>query len=353
MTPEAWKGPKMSEETGRMSEEDKFLGVRTTIEPPVDTETSADVGEIDIEVVDDRPEGDRRSAIQSTDATSPDDDVATDAEIARYGQRAQKRIKKLKWEYHEERRAKESQERITSESVNYAKTLQTENQRLLKLVQDSQNALNQHSKYGAEAALAIAEANFKKAHESGDSDEIATAQKAFTNAQLAQASAPAVSQKVIDNWKQQVLSEQRQAAQQQPQASPETPDADPAAVDWQQNNAWFGNDKEMTSFAYGVHERLVRDEGVDPETPEYYELIDQRMQEVFPDYFGTGGTGSSESVVVESAPRRRTSPVVAPASRNNGVTPRKVTLTSTQVNLAKRLGITPQQYASQLIKEMV
>ena len=77
------------------------------------------------------------------------------------------------------------------------------------------------------------------------------------------------------------------------------------------------------------------------------------MQEIFPDYFGTGDTGSSGSVVVESAPRRKASPVVAPATRNNGVAPRKVTLTSTQVALAKRLGLTPQQYATQLIKEMV
>jgi hypothetical protein len=339
----------MSEETGRMSEEDKFLGVRTTIEPPSDTSTSAQVDEIDVEVVDDRPEDDQRPAGEDS---GPDDDMATDAEIARYGNRAQKRIKKLKWEYHEERRAKEASDRLANEAVTYTQNLQTENQRLLKLVQNSQHALTQHSKYGAEAALAIAEANFKKAHESGDSDEIATAQKAFTNAQLAQASAPAVSQKIIENWKQQVLSEQRQQAQQQPYVPPEVPEADPAAVEWQQNNVWFGDDKEMTSFAYGVHERLVRDEGVDPETPEYYELIDKRMQEVFPDYFGTSGTGPSRSVTVESAPRRRTSPVVAPASRNNGVTPRKVTLTSTQVSLAKRLGITPQQYASQLIKEM-
>jgi hypothetical protein len=108
----------------------------------------------------------------------------------------------------------------------------------------------------------------------------------------------------------------------------------------------------MTSFAYGVHERLVRDEGVDPESQEYYQLIDQRMKEVFPSYFGTNNVGSSEPIVVESAPRRRTSPVVAPAMRNNGAVPRKVTLTSTQVALAKRLGLTPQQYASQLIKEM-
>ena len=339
----------MSDEIGRMSEEDKFLGVRTTIDPPSDTSTSAQADEIDVEVVDDRPEDDQRPA---GEATSSDDDMATDEEISNYGSRAQKRIKKLKWEYHEERRAKEASDRLASEAVNYTQNLQVENQRLLKLVQDSQSALNQHSTYGAQAAVAIAEAKFKEAHESGESEQIAQAQKALTNAQLAEASAPAVSNRVMEKWKQDVLAEQRQQAQQQPEASPEAPPADPAAVEWQQNNPWFGDDEEMTSLAYGVHEKLVKKEGIDPETQEYYELIDKRMREKFPEYFGVSGSGSSESMVVEPATRRKASPVVAPAMRNNGAVPRKVTLTSTQVALANRLGITPQQYAAQLIKEM-
>tara|TARA_R110002153_G_scaffold50522_1_gene142151 strand:- start:479 stop:1507 length:1029 start_codon:yes stop_codon:yes gene_type:complete len=342
----------MSDEIGRMSEEDKFLGVRTTMQPPPDTSASAQVDEIDIEVVDDRPENDRRPV---GEATSSDDDMATDEEISNYGGRAQKRIKKLKWEFHEERRAKEASDRLAGEAVNYTQNLQTENQRLLKLVQDSHSALNQHSQYGADAGLAIAEANFKQAHESGESEQIIQAQKALTNAQLAQSSAPAVSTRVTETWKQNVLSEQRQQAQQQAQQQVEPQDspASGAAVQWQEENPWFGDDEEMTSLAYGVHEKLVRKEGVDPETQEYYELIDKRMREKFPEYFGVSSAGSSGSVVVEPATRRRASPVVAPAVRNNGAVPRKVTLTSTQVGLAKRLGITPQQYASQLIKEMV
>jgi hypothetical protein len=342
----------MSDEIGRMSEEDKFLGVRTTMELPSDTSASTQVDEIDVEVVDDRPDDDQRI---SGKVSSSDDDVATDEEISNYGSRAQKRIKKLKWEFHEERRAKEASDRLAGEAVNYTQNLQTENQRLLRLVQDSQSALDQHSKYGAEAAVAIAEANFKQAHESGESDQIARAQKALTSAQLAEVSAPAVSNRVTESWKQNVLSEERQRAQQQPQQQPapqEAP-ASGAAMEWQQNNPWFGDDEEMTSLAYGVHERLVRKEGVDPETQEYYESIDKRMREKFPEYFGVNDAGSSGSVVVETATRRKTSPVVAPARRNNGAMPRKVTLTSTQVALAKRLGITPQQYASQLIKEMV
>ena len=340
----------MSEETGRMSEEDKFLGVRTTIEPPESTNSEAETDEIAIEVVDDRPEVDQRP---SSKAKEEDDGVASDQEIAELGQRAQKRIKKLKWEYHEERRAKESSDRLANEAVNYTQSLQTENQRLLKLVQDSQNALTEQSKHRADASLAIAQENFKRAHESGDADQIAAAQQDLTNAQLSQAYAPAVSQKIIDNWKQQVMAEDRQmsAQQQQQQQAPQPIQPDAKAMEWQESNPWFGTDKEMTSFAYGVHEKLVTDEGIDPESEEYYELIDSRMKEVFPTQFGNSNQRTNTSMVVETAPPRKKS-VVASASRNSGASPRTVTLTETQVRLAKRLGLTPQQYAAQLMKEM-
>jgi hypothetical protein len=108
----------------------------------------------------------------------------------------------------------------------------------------------------------------------------------------------------------------------------------------------------MTSFAYGVHEKLVRDEGVDPDTDEYYQLIDQRMKEVFPTHFR--GDSQQQGRMCR---RNCTSPQGEPGGctsiRGGGATPRKVTLTQTQVRLAKRLGLTPQQYAVQLMKEMV
>jgi len=339
----------MADETGRMSEEDKFLGVRTTIEPPADADTSVDDGEVNIEVVDDRPEGDQKPSL---DAVGDDDGSASDEEVTQLGQRAQKRIKKLKWEYHEERRAKEASDRLANEAVNYTQNLQVENQRLLKLIQDSQGALTEQSKSRAGAALTIAQENFKRAHESGDSEQITIAQQQLTNAQLAQAYAPAVSQKVIDNWKQQVMADDQQIANQQQQQAPAPIQPDGKAMEWQDRNPWFGTDKEMTSFAYGVHEKLVADEGIDPESEQYYELIDSRMKEVFPTQFGSNDQRTSSTMVVDTAPPRKKS-VVASASRNSGARSRTVRLTETQVRLAKRLGLSPQQYAAQVMKEMV
>jgi len=338
----------MSDEIGRMSEEDKFLGVRTTIEPPKDAGTDADGGEVNVEVVDDRPEADQRA---SSGAIGADDGTASDEELAQLGNRAQKRIKKLKWEYHEERRAKEASDRLANEAVNYTQGLQVENQRLLKLVQDSQGALTEQSKSRASASLTIAQENFKRAHESGDSEQITIAQQHLTNAQLAQAYAPAVSQKIIDNWKQQVMAEDQQIASQQQQYIPEPIQPDGKAMEWQDRNPWFGTDKELTSFAYGVHEKLVVDEGIDPESEQYYELIDSRMKEVFPTQFGSDDQRTSSTMVVDTAPPRKKS-VVASASRSSGAKSRTVRLTETQVRLAKRLGLTPQQYAAQVMKEM-
>ena len=109
----------------------------------------------------------------------------------------------------------------------------------------------------------------------------------------------------------------------------------------------------MTALAYGIHERLVKVDGIKPDTDEYFEAIDAGMRQRFPDYF-EGGTsddedGSSRQPV---SPPSKPSPVVAPSARTQGKAKRTVRLTATQVSLAKRLGLTPEQYAEQLTKEL-
>ena len=340
----------MSNETERASNEERFLGVRTTIEPP-QPQSESEEESWDVQVVDDRPKEDQGfpDPLDENAQKSRQEEDDGD-ELTSYGKKVQKRINKLKGQFHDERRAKEALERMNQEAIGYGQALQTENQRLLRLVQDSQSALTQQAQSRAQIALAKAEENFKRAHEVGDAELIAEAQKDLTQAQLAQNWAPRVSESIVENWKRQVQAEERQMAQMQPQQQyvQEEYRPDEKAVEWQENNQWFGQDAEMTSFAYGVHNRLVNDEGVDPTTDEYYQLIDQRMKEVFPAQFSENNT---EGVVVETATRRKANPVVAPASRNSGAAPRKVTLTKTQVRLAERLGLTPQQYAAQLMKE--
>ena len=157
----------MSNEIERMSSEDRFFGVKNTITEPEDAPAPVESDEIEVEVVDDRPLADQVDDSRP-DADAVSADAETDKEIESYGLKAFKRMKKLKWQYHNERRAKETSERLSAEAVSHTKSLQAENQNLLKLVAGSQQALTERSKHGADATLAIARDNFKKAHESGD-----------------------------------------------------------------------------------------------------------------------------------------------------------------------------------------
>ena len=125
---------------------------------------------------------------------------------------------------------------------------------------------------------------------------------------------------------------------------PQRPPPDPKAIAWTQKNPWFGKDEEMTSFAMGAHQKLLR-EGVNPTTDGYYEKIDERLRDTFP------GKVSGANMAGDSSASPRTSTVVASADRSSGPS-RKVQLSSTQVALAKRLGITPEQYAKQLLREV-
>jgi hypothetical protein len=336
------------------TKEEAFFGVKNT----VDTEAS-EQEDINIEVVDDTPEEDRPYVNNSNESSDQDDDGD---EIGRVGKRAQDRIKKLKWEYHEERRAKELAERTSEEALRATEQLHIENQRLLELVQRSQSALDTQADGRAKAAVAMAESALHRANEIGDPDEISKAQKHLIEAKLIESNRGQVSSAVIDDWKAAVLEQQKQydayAAQQQQGYEQEydydyedsIPDPDPKALEWQRNNPWFGSDYEMTSFAYGVHDKIVS-EGVDPDTDEYYQLIDSRVREVFPSHFDDNQDVSHETEV-DIAPRQKAKSVVAPAKRGSGGgRPRTIKLTQTQVRIAKRLGLTPQQYAAQLVKE--
>jgi hypothetical protein len=122
----------------------------------------------------------------------------------------------------------------------------------------------------------------------------------------------------------------------------ETPQTDEKASNWAQENTWFGTDDEMTAYAMGVHKKAVK-EGFDPSSDEYYEKINSRMQSTFSDYFGEDGQTEQET-------KKRKSNVVAPATRSTS--PKKVTLTRTQVAIAKKLGVPLELYAKKVAEEM-
>ena len=328
------------------SAEERFLGIKSQVteRPNEEIEVQAEQGELDIEVIDDTPAVDKRVKNQKDKI----DYAAVDKEIAGVGKLAKQRIKKLKYDFHQERRKKEQSAQLRDEAINYAKRIKGENDRLNALIVDGQQYLGHQAEERAAFAKQSAQQTYKSAYEQGNTDEMVAAQEALTKATMDAASAEQFSDAAaqdIQNYNAMVA-EQQYANQYTPQQQqrPQVPPPDEQAVSWQAKNQWFGTEPEMTSFAYGVHEKLVRQEDVDPRSEDYYERIDTRMKEVFPDYFGME-KGRPPTTTSRSS-------VVAPATRNNSARPRKVQLMATQVSLAKRLGLTPQQYANQLIKDM-
>lgn len=288
-------------------------------------EAKGDV-EFEIEVVDDTPDPDKgRKALPE-----PVGEV-TDDELSKYDESVQKRIKKLSHGYHDERRAKEAALREREEALKFAQQIIEENKRLKTDLNSNNTLLVGTAKQNAELALDQARKKYRDAYDAGDADQIIAAQEELTTAKL--------KLERVTNFKPAPLQERKTPVNIPPQTAPETPRADPKALAWQQQNQWFGNDEEMTSFALGLHEKLVKS-GVDPTSDEYYERVNSRIREKFPENFPG----------LEEKSKRTSSNVVAPASRN--VAPKKITLTQTQVALAKKLKIPLDLYARKVAEGM-
>ena len=278
---------------------------------------------VEIEIVDDTPEED-----QGREERKGEPYVPSDNEIEEYSEGVQKRIKKLRYEFHEERRNKEKAERENTEAVQYAQRVLSENEQLKELITQHQEVLAKSQKDRLDTEIDFQRKRYKDAYEAGDADELASAQVDLSRAVASQ-------ERVV------VPTPPPQRAEQPPPQQPQAVN-DPKAAAWLKDNSWFGEHSQMTGYAYGLHEHLVK-EGVDPRSDEYYEKIDSEMKTRFPEEFGEEEVPPSNGAKPGS--------VVAPVSRGNAKGPRKISLTSTQVTLARRLGITPEQYAHQLLKE--
>lgn len=277
-------------------------------------------GDTEIEVVDDTPEQDRgRKPMKD----APSD--VTDDELAQYSDGVKKRIQHFSKGYHEERRAKESALREREEAVRLAQNLVEENKRLQGSLGQGQQALLEQAKKVVQNELEQAKQKFKAAYESGDSDALVEAQEAMAAAKY--------KSERVNNFKPAVAQPQNNVVQPAPQPE-QTVRVDSKAKAWQDANSWFGADKEMTALALAVHQDLV-ESGVDTASDEYYEKINSRVRKRFPEAF------TSE---------KRKSSVVAPATRSTA--PRKIVLTQSQVQIAKRLGLSNEQYARAVAEEM-
>jgi len=285
-------------------------------------------GETAIEVVDDTPVEDRGRKLMA----EPPKEI-TDDELSKYDESVQKRIKHFSKGYHEERRAKEMAQREKEEAVRVAQTIFEENQKLKSSVNQNQAALLEQAKKVVISETEEAKRKYKEAYESGDSDKLLEAQEALT--------ATKIKSDRVNNFKPTPLQLDKTPVQttlQQAQPAP----VDDKLLAWQDENQWFGKNRRMTSYALGLHEDLL-EEGIPAGSDEYYRRINADVKDRFSEQFGAGES-------VDAKPQRTKSNIVAPATRSTA--PRKIVLTQTQVNLAKRLGVSLESYAREVAKEM-
>lgn len=316
-----------------MSEQEQVLIAQEPVAQPTPGQPEPEE-RLEIEVVNDTPPEDQNKARapEAQAAEQPPDQIPED-ELATYSDRVKKRINRLKYEFHEERRGRESAERQNNEAIQYAQRVIQENQVLKTHLQAGAKVLHQQVSAKADAELEQAKRAFKDAYESGDADAITKAQENLSRLVYAK-------EQVRQFAPPEQQGQQQEQQQQIPQQAQPQPVADPKAVKWAKERPWFGTDHRMTSYALAVHEDLLG-KNMDTTSDEYYKFIDNEMRERFPEKF------QAEEKVV---PIRRAASVVAPVSRSANGAGRKVQLTETQVAVAKRLGVSPEQYAREMLK---
>jgi len=283
---------------------------------------------VQIEIVDDTPVADRNRKPMED---APKD--VTDEELSKYDEGVRKRIQHFTKGYHEERRAKESAQREKDEAVRMTQSIIEENRKLRGTLHEGQGAYIEQAKLVAANELDNAKRKYKQAYESGDSDALVDAQEQLTSAKMRT--------EQIKNYTPAPLQEREIEVQTQQQQEP-APKIDEKLSEWQEKNSWFGANQKMTAYALGLHSELVS-EGIPVGSEDYYDRIDTDIRNRFSDSF-------EPKKQVDAQTPLKQSNVVAPATRSTA--PRKVVLTKTQVDLAKRLGVPLELYARKVAEEM-
>jgi hypothetical protein len=285
----------------------------------------------EVEIEDDTPAQDRgRTPSQPEFVESLDKD-----ELDEYSDAAKQKIAGFRKIYHDERREKEAAQREQQEAIDLAKKLLEENRALKGRVSSSEQQALDSYMTSADREMEMAKKEYREAYEAGDSERLVDAQEKMTAAKIKADRALSIS-------------EQRALQRAEPDVQIQQPRQqavrDSKAETWRESNPWFGQDDEMTSLALGLHEKLVKENGMAyATTNEYYKRIDETMRKRFPENF--------ESIEDEKpATRTKPSTVVAPASRSTSS--KRIKLTTSQQAIAKKLGLTNEQYARELIKEL-
>jgi len=255
-----------------------------------------------------------------------------DEELGKYDEGVKKRIQHFTKGFHQERRDKETANREKDEAMRFAQQTMAENQQLRGSLSQGHTALLAEAKKTIASELSEAKRKFKEAADSFDSDAMLEAQQELT--------AVSIKADKIENFRPAPL-QTRENVVQPPQEAKQAPTANPKLESWLGANKWYGDNKRMTAYALGVHEDLIA-EGIPAGSDHYYDKLDEDLQGRFPEQFTERGS--------VDAPTQRKSNIVSPATRSTA--PRKIVLTQTQVNIAKRLGVPLELYARKVAEEL-
>ncbi len=272
--------------------------------------------------------------IEVSNDKKPEPVAKEDDEIEKYDEKVKKRIADLQSGFHNERRRAEEAAREKDEALAFAQSIAEENKKLKGSLNVGQTALLEQAKKVVSNEVDDAKRRYKLAYESGDSDALVEAQELLTTAKI--------KMDRVNNFKPALQDEQNEVKI-APREVPRQPQADPKAARWQSENSWFGSDDEMTSFALGLHTKLIKN-GIDPNSDEYYAKINSRIRQVFPENFGLDNN-ETETQQSQSAPRQKSN-VVAPATRSTSSS--KIRLTPFQVTMAKKFGVSHELMAQKI-----
>ncbi len=272
--------------------------------------------------------------IEVADKKEPASSKDSDDEIEKYDEKVKKRIADLQSGFHNERRRAEQAAKEKEEALAFAQSIAEENKKLKGSLNVGQTALLEQAKKVVSNEVDDAKRRYKLAYESGDSDALVEAQELLTTAKI--------KMDRVNNFKPALQDEQNDVKI-APREIPRQPQTDPRAAVWQSENSWFGSDDEMTSFALGLHTKLIKN-GIDPNSDEYYAKINSRIRQVFPENFGLE-SNETEVQVNQSAPRQKSN-VVAPATRSTSSS--KIRLTPFQVTMAKKFGVSHELMAQKI-----
>jgi hypothetical protein len=308
------------------------------LEEDKNVSVSAEEDRIEIEIDDDTPEQDRGVKPMPKEIVQK----LEEDELDKYSAEAKEKLAQLKKVWHDERREKEAALREQQEAVRVAQQLLNENKKLKHAYSTGEREYISTVQGAVELQLEVAKRNYKESLETGDSERIAEAQLKMNEASFRSQQAK--------NFRPTALQEDENEVQiPQMQQKAVTPDA--KTQEWTEKNPWFGAKKSMTAYALGLHEELIDEYGTNyAGTDQYFHRIDKEMRKVFSGYFDDSEPQTKVDVEEESKPSQKSKPSTVVASATRSTSSKQIRLKPSQIALARKLGLSPEQYARELIK---